>query len=73
MEVSGQLHADRAPWYPLYRKLGGFPNRYGRGGEEKNSQILPGLEHPIIQPVAQRYTIEISRLLLEDFSQTLFN
>jgi hypothetical protein len=35
----------------------------GRGGEEKNSQPLPGLESPIIQPVAQRYTIEPSQLL----------
>jgi hypothetical protein len=27
------------------------------------SQPLPGLEPPIIQPVAQRYTTELSRLL----------
>jgi hypothetical protein len=27
-------------------------------GEEKNSQLLPGLEPLIIQPVAQRYTTE---------------
>jgi hypothetical protein len=40
----------------LDRRLG------GRGGEEKNSQSLPGLEPPIIQPVAQRYTTEISWL-----------
>jgi hypothetical protein len=32
------------------------------GGEEKNSQPL-GLEPPIIQPVAQRYTAELSRFL----------
>jgi len=31
-------------------------SRCGRGGEEKNSQPLPGLELPIIQPAAQRYT-----------------
>jgi hypothetical protein len=30
--------------------------------KEKNSQPLPGLEPPIIQPVAQRYTTELSRL-----------
>jgi hypothetical protein len=30
--------------------LGGPQSRSGRGGEEKNSQPLPGLEHPIIQP-----------------------
>jgi hypothetical protein len=36
------------PWYPLNRRLGGPQNRSGRGGEEKNSQPLPGLEPPII-------------------------
>jgi hypothetical protein len=36
--------------------------RSGRGGEEKNFQALPGFESPIIQPVAQRYTAEISWL-----------
>jgi hypothetical protein len=40
--------------------LGGPQNRYGRGGEEKSSQTLSGLEPPIIQPVAQRYTTELS-------------
>jgi len=30
-------------------------SRSGRGGEEKNSQPLPGQQHPIIQPVAQSY------------------
>jgi hypothetical protein len=25
----------------------------GRGGDEKNFQSLPGLEHPIVQSVAQ--------------------
>jgi hypothetical protein len=29
-------------------------SRSGHGGEDKNSQPLPGLEPPIIQPVAQR-------------------
>jgi hypothetical protein len=70
MEVSGQRHAPAAsppgkePRYPLYRRLGGPQSRSGRGGEEKNSQPLPGLEPPIIQPVAQRYTTELSRLQL---------
>jgi hypothetical protein len=36
---------------------------FGREGQEKNFQPLPGLETPIIEPVAQRYTAEISRLL----------
>jgi hypothetical protein len=51
-----------SPRYPLDRRLGGPQSRSGRGGEEKNSQPLPGLEPPIIQPVAQRYTTELSRL-----------
>jgi hypothetical protein len=64
MEVSGQLHARRkSPWYPLDRRLGGVQSRSGSGGEEKNSQHLPGLEPPIIQSVAQRYTTELPRLL----------
>jgi hypothetical protein len=50
MEVSGQLHAPAAltqeisPCYPLDRRLGGLQSRSGRGGEEKNSQPLPGIE-----------------------------
>jgi hypothetical protein len=54
---------ERAPWYPLYSRLGGPQSRSGRGGEEKNSQPLPGFEPPIVQPLAQRYTIELSRFL----------
>jgi hypothetical protein len=71
MEANGQLHAPAAlqqgksPWYPLYRRLAGPQSRYGRGCEEKSSQSLPGLEPPIIQPVAQRYTTELSRFLVE--------
>jgi hypothetical protein len=69
MEVSSQLHfpaaltGERDPWYPLDRRLGEPQSRSRRGGGEKNSQHLPGLELPIIQPVAQRYTTELSRLL----------
>jgi hypothetical protein len=33
------------------------------GGKEKNSQPPPGLEPQIIQPVVQRCTTELSRLL----------
>jgi hypothetical protein len=43
--------------------LGGPQNHSEHGGGGKNSQPLPGLELPIIQPVAQRYTTEVSRLL----------
>jgi hypothetical protein len=69
MEVSGQFHASAAlspgkkPLFTLDRKLDGPQNQSGRGGEEKNSQPLPGLEPPIIQAVAQRYTTELSQFL----------
>jgi hypothetical protein len=53
----------KSPWYPLNRRLGGPQSRFGHGVEEKNSQPLPGQEHPIIQPVAQHCTTELSRLL----------
>jgi hypothetical protein len=53
----------KSPWCPLDGRLGGPQSLCGRGGEEKNSQPLPELEPPIIQPVAQRYTAELSRLL----------
>jgi hypothetical protein len=68
MEVNGQLHAPIAlrpgtsPMYLLDRRLRGPQNRSGRGGEEKNSQPLLGLEPPIIQLVSHRYTTELSRL-----------
>jgi hypothetical protein len=70
MEVSGQFHAPaslpprKETLVSLDRRLDGLQSRSGRGGEEKNSQLLPELERPIIQPVAQRYTAELSRLLL---------
>jgi hypothetical protein len=38
-----------------------------RGGEEKNSQPLPGLENLIIQPVAQRYTAELYDAFFQQF------
>jgi hypothetical protein len=50
---------------PLDRSLGGPQSRSRRGGsEEINSQPMPGFEHLIIQPVAQRYTTELRQLLL---------
>jgi hypothetical protein len=54
----------KSPWYPLDRRLGWPQSRSGRGGEEKNSQPLPGLEPPIILSVAQRSTTELSRFIL---------
>jgi hypothetical protein len=65
MEVSGQLHAPvalpqrKSRRYPLGRRLGGPHSQSGGGGEVINSQPLPGFKPPIIQPVAQRYTIDI--------------
>jgi hypothetical protein len=50
MEVSG---FTPRPFYPQERapgtgRQGGPQSRYGRGGEEKNSQPMPGLEPLII-------------------------
>jgi hypothetical protein len=56
----GRFTQRKSPWHPLDRRLGGPQNWTGGGGEEKNSQPLPGLEPPIIQPVAQGYTTELS-------------
>jgi hypothetical protein len=47
----------------LDRRLSGPQNRSGSGGEEKNFQPLPAFEPPIIRPVAQRYTTELSLLI----------
>jgi hypothetical protein len=59
-----QLYPKRKrPLYPLDRRLGENRSQSGRGGKEKNSQPLSGLELPIIQPAAQRYTTELSPLL----------
>jgi hypothetical protein len=54
---------EKSPRYPLDRRLGGAQSQVERGSEEKSSHPLPGLEPPIIQPVAQSYTTELSRLL----------
>jgi hypothetical protein len=35
---------ETAPWYPLYRRLGGPQSRSGSSGQEKNSQPQPGIE-----------------------------
>jgi hypothetical protein len=44
--------------------VGGLQSLSERSGEEKNSQPLPGLEPPIIHPVAQTYTTELYRLII---------
>jgi hypothetical protein len=53
----------KSPWYPLDRRLGGHQSHSGLGWDKKNSQPLSGLEPPIIQLVAERYTTDLSRLL----------
>jgi len=42
----------KRPWYPLESGLAGPQSRFGRGGDEKNSQPPPGIESRIIQPLA---------------------
>jgi hypothetical protein len=46
-------------WYPVDRRLGGPQGRSEGGGEKKNYQPLPGLEPPILLPVAQRRITEL--------------
>jgi hypothetical protein len=48
----------------LDRRLGGSQSRSGHG-EEKNSQTLPGLEPPIIEPVVQHYNAELMFLVVK--------
>jgi hypothetical protein len=52
----------------LDRRLGGPQSRSGHGGDEKNFQPLPGLEPPIIHPVA----VVPKYLYLVRFSKDLF-
>jgi hypothetical protein len=68
----GELSASRPGCFtpreraPGTHSIGGWvgpQSRSGRGGEEKNSQLLSEIEPAIIQPVAQCYTTELSRLL----------
>jgi hypothetical protein len=35
---------EKSPWYTLNKRLGGLQSRFGRGGEEKNSQLPPEIE-----------------------------
>jgi hypothetical protein len=67
-------HQGNSLWYPLGRRLGGPQSCSGCGGEEKNSQ--PHWESnprtPIVQPVAQRYTIELSQLLVVESLWNVF-
>jgi hypothetical protein len=51
----------KSPWYTLDRRFVGHNSQSGRGGKEKKSQPLSGLDPPIIQPVVQRYTTKLHR------------
>jgi len=63
--MSGQLHAwPLYPRYPLDRRLDVPQSQSGCGGEEKNSQTLPGIKSLIIKPVAHCCATEISWLLI---------
>jgi hypothetical protein len=57
------LYPQEEPLILIGRRPGGPQSRPRLGGEEKNSHPLPGFELPIIQPVAQLYTTELSRLI----------
>jgi hypothetical protein len=62
----------KSPCYPLDRRLGRPQRLSGHGGEEKKFHPLPGLETPIIQPVAQRYTTELPRFLKISIKQNFY-
>jgi hypothetical protein len=70
MEESGHLTPrplylqGKSPWYPLDRSLSVTQSRSEGGAEEKNSQPPTGIETPIIQPITQRYTTDLSRFLI---------
>ena len=57
-EVGGQRHAPAAllpgkTRYPLYRRLGGPQDRFGRVWK---ISLVPGFDPRTVQPVASRYT-----------------
>jgi hypothetical protein len=44
LHAPASLSPGKETWYPSNRSLGGPQSRSGRGGKEKNSQPLPGIE-----------------------------
>jgi hypothetical protein len=60
------LHSQgKSPWYLLNRRLGGPQSRFGRDGEEKNSQPPPGIEpqnsdRPARSPALHRLSYDSS-------------
>jgi hypothetical protein len=54
------------PCYPLDRRLGVPQSHSGFSGEEKNSQLLLGIDlrTPIFQPIAQHYLHNIINIMV---------
>jgi hypothetical protein len=69
MEVSGQLHAPAAlspgkePLVPIVQEAGWAPEPFWMQWWGEKFPTPAGTRPPIVQPVAQRYTTELSRLL----------
>jgi hypothetical protein len=76
MEVSSQHHSPVAlpqrnsTRNPLDRRLDGPQDWFGRGGEQKNILLLPGLETTLVQPVARRSAI-MAPILIKDSENKL--
>jgi hypothetical protein len=72
MEVSGKLHSQSA-FPPPPRERAPFTHWIGiwagRGGEEKIPSPFRDSNPPIIQPIAQRYTTELSWLIRPSSTQ----
>jgi hypothetical protein len=59
-----KLHLQgKSPWYPFDMRLSGPQSLSGLGGEEKNSQPLPGIELLIIMKVENLRQVLIITLL----------
>jgi hypothetical protein len=71
MDVCGQPHATatspagKEPLIPTGKEAGWAPKPVWTQWRKKKSLPLPGLEPPIIQPVAQRSTTELCVKKLE--------
>jgi hypothetical protein len=68
----------KSPWYPLDRRPGGPQSHSGHGGEEKNSQPLPGIEpqnpnHPAHSPVLYQLSYHGSLNLIISYKNVDFN
>jgi hypothetical protein len=66
-------HQRKRPWYPLDRRLGGPQSQSGHGGEEKNSQPLPGLGHTTRSPVLYHWAIPAPSYVLKTWRNSWRN